>query len=286
MPNLQPIYDILPPAYRRALALAGHEALEELRLRVARPPTLVRGGREETLPLPSGGGLVTAEDLAQLLLAATQHSSYAADETLRQGFVTLPGGHRIGVCGTAVVHAGRVSGMKQISSAAIRVARQIPLAPEPLLCVLTGPTLIAGPPGSGKTTLLRACIAALSDAGQRVGVVDERGELAACVRGVPQLDLGAHTDVVSLLPKQDGILLLLRAMNVHWIAVDEITAPEDLAAMRASCYCGVRLLATAHAASKDELYRRPLYRELMQMRLFEQIIVLTADKQWHTERVE
>ena len=102
MPNLQPIYEILPPAYRRALELAGDTALEELRLRIGHVPTAVRRGNEELLPLPSGGGLVTADDLSQLLLAATRQSCYAANETLKEGFVTIAGGHRIGVCGTAV----------------------------------------------------------------------------------------------------------------------------------------------------------------------------------------
>ena len=143
MPNLQPIYEILPPAYRRALDLSGVDAMDELRLRVGRAPTVVQRGKEENLPLPSGSGLVSTQDLSQILLAATQQSCYAANETLKEGFVTISGGHRIGVCGTAVVQNGRVVSMKEISSIAVRVARQVFFEPRPLLSALTGPALFA-----------------------------------------------------------------------------------------------------------------------------------------------
>ena len=125
--------------------------------------------------------------------------------------------------------------------------------------------LLCGAPGSGKTTLLRDLIRQLSDRfGWRICVVDERLELAACASGVPQFRLGAHTDVLSGAPKAAGIELLLRTMNPEWIAVDEITAEADIAAIRRASYCGVRFLATAHAADRRELESRPLYRALLQ----------------------
>lgn len=285
MTNLQPIFDVLPQSYCRALQMERTDELEELRLRVSRAPTIICAGRERNLPLPSNGGLVTREDLEHVLLSATKQSCYAAADTLRQGFVTLAGGHRIGVCGTAVTEGGRVLSVKEVSSLAIRAARSVTFDHAPLLRALCGSTLLVGPPASGKTTLLRGCIAALCAAQKRVGVVDERGELAACVRGVPQLDLGAKAEVVCGFSKEQGILLLLRVMNVQWIAVDEITAPEDLAAMRTCSYCGVHLLASAHARTMDELYERPLYKELMQMRLFSRVLLLTQDKQWRVVEV-
>lgn len=285
MANLQPILDILPTAYRRALTFCDSDALEELRLRVGHAPRVIVSGAEEVLPLPGAGTIVSAGELEQLLLAATRQSAYAANETLKDGFLTLPGGHRVGVCASAVMQTGQILSMKHASSVAIRVARDVRFDEAPLLRALHGSTLLVGPPGSGKTTLLRGCIRALSGARQRVGVVDERDELAACVQGVPQFDLGAHTDVVRGIPKQNGMLLLLRCMNVHWIAVDEISAPEDLAVMRSIGYCGVKLLATVHASSRDELYRRPLYRSLMQMQLFQTLLLLSPDKHWHTEEV-
>lgn len=285
MTTIQPILDVLPQSYCRALQMERTEQLEEVRLRVKRAPSVICAGVERDLPLPSGGGLVTQSDLEHVLLSATKQSCYAAADTLRQGFVTLAGGHRIGICGTAVTENGRVLSVKDVSSVAIRVARSVSFTPEPLLRALTGSTLLVGSPGSGKTTLLRGCIAALSAKGDRVGVVDERGELAACVRGVPQLDLGARAEVVCGFSKEQGILLLLRVMNVQWIAVDEITAPEDLSAMRTCSYCGVHLLASAHARSMDELYERPLYKELMQMRLFSRVLLLSPDKHWRVMEV-
>ena len=154
-----------------------------------------------------------------------------------------------------------------------------------LLRRLDASTLILGPPGSGKTTLLRECVRSLSDGGSRVGLVDERGELAACRLGIPQMDVGAQTDVLTGCGKSEGIYLLLRAMNPQWIAVDEITAPEDIRAMEEASYCGVRFLATAHAFSPDELRRRPLYRRLRELELFQRLLILSPDKHVTMERM-
>ena len=136
---------------------------------------------------------------------------------------------------------------------------------------------VAGGTGSGKTTLLRSCIRALSENRQRVAVVDERLELAGAVHGVPQFDLGPCTDVLSGCPKGEGMLMLLRGMNPQVIAVDEITAEEDIRAMCLAANCGVGLLASIHAASVDELHQKPLWRELLRARVFRRCIVIRSN---------
>ena len=140
--------------------------------------------------------------------------------------------------------------------------------------------------GTGKTTLLRACIRALSESGQRVSVCDDRGEISAMTQGTAQFDLGPQTDILTGLSKDEGMLLLLRAMNPMWIAADEITARRDLAAMETISYCGVRLLATAHAKDERELRLRPLYRELLTLGMFRRMFVLLPDRQFRCVEVK
>ena len=200
----------------------------------------------------------------------------------------LRGGFRLGVCGSAVVRDGEVSNLKDISSLALRiVCEHIGLGSNiaPQLFSADGrflSTLILSPPGGGKTTLLRDLIRVLSlgDAEHRalrVAVIDERCELAVCCKGRAQMELGNHTDVLSLCPKAVGIPMVLRGMNPQVIAVDEITAEEDIRAMCLAANCGVGLLASIHAASVDELHQKPLWRELLRARVFRRCIVIRSN---------
>ena len=176
-----------------------------------------------------------------------------------------------------------------ISSLNLRVARQLFGVAESAFGFLwTHPcsTLIIGPPGRGKTTLLRDLIRLLSDrCGFRICVADERMELAACLDGEAQFDLGKHSDVLSGVKKTEAIELLLRAMNPQWIALDEITALEDVRAMIQASYCGVRFLATAHASCLEELHSRMIYRELLSAGVFENLIVILPNRSLKTERL-
>jgi len=230
---------------------------------------------------------VTKEVLQNLIASACRQSVYAYAETLKQGFITLEGGHRIGVCGVGVLHNGRIHTINYISSAVIRIARQIPGVADKIVWNMSGSTLIIGAPGSGKTTLLRDLIRQLSDKrGQRIALVDERGEVSAGVHGLPQFSLGMRTDILINVPKAEGVMMLLRTMRPQWIAVDEITTAEDLIAMEQSSYCGVYLLATAHADSIDDLSNRKLYQRMMEMRIFRTIILLKPDRTYDIVEVE
>lgn len=290
---------LLPPRFRgAALQLPDHrkQRAEELRLRVGQPPTALLPEGEVTLPYFGAEERVTARDLAQMVDELTGYSRYACAETLRQGYLSLPGGFRLGVCGTAVLREGRVAGVRDISSAALRIVTEHigladALAPRLFEVGRFQSTLLLSPPGGGKTTLLRDLIRRLScgddaHAALRVAVVDERGELAVSADGAAQMSLGTHTDVLTLCPKAQGIAMVLRAMNPQVIAVDEITAAEDIAAMAQAANCGTALLATMHAADLDELRRKPLWPALSAAGVFSRAVIIRAAGAERQYRVE
>ncbi len=259
--------------------------VEEIRLRIGQTACVGIGGREWALRSGKQPIVVDADMLAALINRASGFSAYAVADMLRNGYLIVPGGHRIGVCGT--MQPNRT--MVDVSSANVRVARQVTGFAEAAMNLLWAnprSTLIIGPPGSGKTTLLRELIRQLSDRFRyRMAVVDERWEIAGSVGGVPQLQVGKHTDVLTGVNKRDGMEMLLRGMNPQWIAVDEITAMEDVQVMRQVSYCGVQMLATAHADCREDLQRRPVYAELLRMGLFRNLITLDGNKQMTCERI-
>lgn len=267
---------ILPSRLRR-LALALPEAdkarAEEMRLRAGRRMTVLLGEEERELE-----ATVDPEELEMLCDLATEFSRYAAVETLRQGFLSVRGGFRVGLCGTAVMKEGANTNLKNLSSAAIRIGREqrdvgLALVPGLFREGEYQNTLLLSPPGGGKTTLLRDLVRLLSDMqGQRIALIDERGEVAVLHRGEPQMDVGQRTDVLEACPKALGIPMVLRAMNPQVIAVDEITAREDIAACVQACGCGVGLLATIHAGSVEELLEKPLYRALLETKVFSRAV--------------
>ncbi len=275
----QQAVSFLPDRLRRmALSLSPQEQsrAEEIRLRSRRPVMILLPG-EERIFQESGP---EASELLQALETATRASYHAALSSLREGFFTLPGGHRLGLSGTAVVKDGAVSFLKEPSSLSLRLAHEHRGAAQPIYRELfqsgaLRSTLILSPPGVGKTTLLRDLVRLLSDRGKfRISLIDERSEVAALYRGVPQLEVGLRTDILEGCPKSQAIPMVLRSLSPQIIALDEITQEEDLEAMRLAAHCGAYLLATAHAASEEDLYRRPLYRRLLKEELFTALVVL------------
>lgn len=266
------LLDILPPWLRTAVDRQGRESLLELRLRLDMPPELVCKEGSKWLTQP-----VAALDLNHCVNTASQYSPWTA-ATASSGYITAPGGHRIGLCGEAVFKNGAMTGIRNLSGICIRVARDFPGIAEHI--PFGGSTLILGAPGWGKTTLLRDLIRRISDSGQHIAVVDERGELFPS--GILR---GRCTDVLTGCGKQAGIPALIRTMSPNYLAVDEITEPADAAALLQADGCGVCLLATAHASSLEDFRRRMVYQPLIEHKVFHTIVVLHRDRQWHLERM-
>ena len=265
---------ILPLWLRKDVDRLGRDIAQEIRLRQDAPPELVLAGRSQWLERK-----VTGEDLAFCVNAASRYSPWNA-ATAAKGYITAPGGHRIGLCGEAAAEGEDVRGIRRVTSLCIRVARDFPGIGRG--AAETGSLLIIGAPGWGKTTLLRDLIRQVSDAGTHTAVVDERGELFPSAAGFPA---GRCTDVLTGCGKADGIDMVLRTMGPACIAMDEVTAEADCQALIRAGWCGVRLLATAHAASTRELRSRPVYKPLADSGIFTAVLVMAPDKTYRMERM-
>lgn len=277
----------LRPLLKAAAASAG-PGLEEVRLRSGRPLHLVLGrgdafvtGAGGLTPDPGQGRPVSAQEVDHTFQLLCQGSVYAWEEELRGGFITLPGGHRAGLCGRAVVQAGRLHTLRPVTAVNLRIARAVPGAARglwPLVAAggVVRSTLLLSPPQAGKTTLLRDLVRLAAGAGgQKVAVVDERSELAGCAGGQPRLDLGPRTDVLDGCPKAEGMMLCIRALSPQVVAVDEIGRQEDARAVLEALHAGVAVFATAHAGSLAEAQRRPVLRDLLGSGAFARVAVLS-----------
>lgn len=268
---------ILPQWLRRETDLRSRETLQEVRLRLNKQPELVMQSGSVWLDRS-----VSRDDLNFCINAASRYSPWAA-ATSTKGYLTAPGGHRIGICGEEAAGGGCV---RNITSLCIRVARDFPGAAIGEQAY-PGSVLIIGKPGSGKTTLLRDLIRRRSDRGTgSIAVVDERGELFPDPGGESGFPEGRRTDVLSGFSKADGVDMALRTMGPTCIAVDEITAQADCEALIRAGWCGVTLLATAHASNREDLQRRAVYRPLLESGLFQTVFVMQPDKTWRGERMD
>lgn len=269
-----------------------YEKLQEIRLRVNAPLLVIYDNSEYYLTTQSelshvdkDAYVISKNEIRETMEFISNYSLYAFEEEIKQGFITITGGHRVGITGKAVLEDNKIKSIKHISFINIRLSHQIKGCADKVIPYITDRlnecyhTLIISPPRCGKTTLLRDVIRQLSDGcdkrpGITVGVVDERSEIGACYMGIPQNELGIRTDVLDCCPKAKGMLMLIRSMSPRVIAVDEVGSGEDIDAIEYVMNCGCKLIATVHGNSIDDIRNKPILGKLVREKLFERYILL------------
>lgn len=265
--------------------------LQELRLRIGQPLMLMLAGKpfffcgkELVMDWRQSDFLVTEKMLHDTVLLISHHSFYALEQEFQHGFITIPGGHRVGLAGKGVLRDGCLQTMKDISSLNMRLARSLPGVSHHVMPYLfqqgqVQSALFIGPPGCGKTTMLRDVAKNFSEGyGDRclqVGVIDERSEIGCSFLGIPQLNLGPCTDILSGVPKEIGMELFLRVMGHDVVVTDEISNPADCAAIHDLCGCGVAVIASAHGSSLQGVLARKAFGSFLQTMPFNRYIVLS-----------
>ena len=299
--KLQEIIDILPESISRilnnALGLSGVNKIEEIRLRTGRPLivdtaigkfAVLTGG--SLSPALGGAYIVTPEDINKVFMNICENSVYAYMEEIRQGFITVKGGHRIGFTGKAVMENGAVINIKEINAINIRISGEVKGCANPYINNIISDgilknTLIVSPPGCGKTTMLRDITRLLSDNCLKVGVCDERGEIAQMYHGEPQCEIGAQTDVIIDAPKDVAIDMLLRTMSPDVIICDELTQYSECRAVSRCFGTGVKVIASIHGDGIEDIKNKEIFKDIMGGGGFTQALVLSANKKLTGERI-
>ncbi|MFT9848057.1 stage III sporulation protein AA [Aneurinibacillus sp. REN35] len=266
------------------------EKVEEIRLRIGRPIECVGDGAswfvgERDIMQTNDALLFTREEGGQLLSRLSHHSLYMMEEEMRRGYITIEGGHRVGISGKVVLEDGRVKLIRDVTSFNIRIARERRGAADQVLPLLTQgdklkSTLIISPPQGGKTTLLRDLARQISEgskalAARKVSIVDERSEIAGCVGGIPQKDVGMRTDVLDACPKAEGMMMMIRSMSPDVLITDEIGRAEDGYALEEAIHAGITVITSVHGSGLKDIMRRPTLSRILQSGVFERYLVLS-----------
>ena len=272
------------------------ELLQEIRLRVNGPLILIYNNKEyfvsrdHRMTTDKGNAyMVLLNEVRETMEYISNYSLYAFEDEIRQGFITIQGGHRVGIAGKTIIEAERIKNIKHISFINIRLSHQVKGCADKVMPYIINSntifhTLIISPPRCGKTTLLRDVIRQLSNGvstlpGLNVGVVDERSEIGACYMGIPQNELGIRTDILDCCPKVEGMMMLIRSMSPSIIAVDEVGSREDIEAIEYVMNCGCKLIATVHGSSIDDIRNKPILGRMVREKIFERYIILNNKNQ-------
>lgn len=260
-------------------------AVQEIRIKANKPVIVNLSYKEIIL-----GFIPSIDELKQILVRISNYSLYAYEEEIRQGYITIKGGHRIGIAGECVLNKGEIKTIRNISSLNIRICHEVKGCSNEVMRYITKNdsifnTLIVSPPKCGKTTILRDMARNISNGmplynlkGKKVSVIDERSEIASCFNGIPQLDIGIRTDILDNCFKKDGMIMAIRSLSPEIIICDEIGTYGEIEALNMAFNSGVNIIVTIHGYSIDDVYKRAVFKELLENSILDRIIVLSSRK--------
>ena len=280
------VYKILPDTIKNNVKeFLVLEEVQEIRIKIGKPIIIVLSFQEKILDY-----IATKDDLRYMISKISNYSLYAFEEEIKQGYITLKGGHRVGLAGECVISKGEVRTIKNISSLNIRICKEIVGASNKVMRLITENnrvynTLIVSPPKCGKTTILRDISRNLSNGmyqinlkGKKVTIVDERSEIAACYNGIPQMNVGIRTDVLDNCLKKSGMIMAIRSLSPEVLICDEIGTDSDLEALNMAFNSGVNIIVTVHGYDIDDIYNRRIFKELIDNCILERVILLSNKK--------
>lgn len=259
--------------------------IQEIRIKVGKPIILILSDEEKILDY-----ITTNDEVKGILVKISNYSLYAYEEEIKQGYITIKGGHRVGIAGECVISNGEIKTIKNISSLNIRISKAVVGSSKKIMPLITGGdriynTLIISPPKCGKTTILRDIAKNISNGmyavglkGKKVVVIDERSEIAACYNGVPQMDVGIRTDVLDNCLKKTGMIMAIRSLSPDVLICDEIGTLGEVEALNMAFNSGVNIVVTVHGFDIEDIYSRKVFKELIDESIIERVVVLSSRK--------